>query len=137
MKLQALICVHGYVVDGGMPEGRVELKLKGVKLGDGEKELAHNIRLQKSAFTLFLQGIIAILCFFVPFYQGVISADIFILVDGFYGIFVDALLNETCDHVHFLEEFLAFCIDRSGVHQFVTDEPAVLKKRFSVNKQLA
>lgn len=45
MKHQSLICVYGYVVNGGVPEGLVELKLKGVKLGDGEKKSAHNILL--------------------------------------------------------------------------------------------
>lgn len=59
-----------------MPEGWVELKLEVVQFGDGEKESAQNIRLQKSAFTLFLQGIIVILCFLMPFHQDVISVDI-------------------------------------------------------------
>ena len=127
MKLQALICVHGHVVDGGVPEGGVELKLKGVKLGDGEKKSAHNICLDKSAVTLFLQGVITVLSLFVAFHQGVISADIFILVDSLYGIFVNALLDKACDHIHLLEEFLAFGVNRSGVHKFVTDKPAVLK----------
>lgn len=137
MKHQTLICVYGYVVDGGVPEGGVELKLEDVKLGDGEKESTHNICLNKPAVTLFLQSVIAVLRLFVAFHQGVISADILILVDNLYGIFIDAFLDKACDHVHLLEEFLAFCIDRSGIHQLVADEPAVLKKRFSVNKQLA
>ena len=46
-KHQLLISVHGYVVDRGVPEGEVELKLKSVKLGDGEKETAHNICLEE------------------------------------------------------------------------------------------
>ena len=92
MKHQTLIRVHGYMVNGGMPEGWVELKLKIIQFGDGEKKYAHNICLDKPAVTLFLQGVIAVLCPFVPFCQGVVSADIFILVDSLYRIFVDALL---------------------------------------------
>ena len=137
MELQALICVYGYVVDGRVPEGGVELKLEVVQFGDGEKKSAHYICLDKSAITLFLQGVIAVLCLFVAFYQGVISADIFILVDSLYRIFVDALLNEACDHVHLPEEFLAFVVNRSGIHQLVADEPAILKECLSVNQQLA
>ena len=53
MELQALICVHGHVVDGGVPEGGVELKLEGVKFSDGEKESAHNVCLNEPAVTLF------------------------------------------------------------------------------------
>ena len=115
------------MVNGGMPEGWVELKLKIIQFGDGEKKYAHNICLDKPAVTLFLQGVIAVLCPFVPFCQGVVSADIFILVDSLYRIFVDALLDKACDHIHLPEEFFAFGINRRGIHQFVTDEPAVLK----------
>ena len=124
------------MVNGGMPEGWVELKLKIIQFGDGEKESAHNICLDKPAVALFLQSVIAVLCLFVAFHQGVVSADIFILVDSLYRIFVDALLDKACDHIHLLDKFLAFGIDRSGIHQFVTDEPAVLKKCLTIHKQL-
>lgn len=59
-----------------MPEGVVELKLKGVKLGDGEKKSAHYNCLDEPAVTLFLQSVIAVLRLFAAFRQGVISADI-------------------------------------------------------------
>ena len=118
MKHQTLICVYGYLVDGGMLKGRVELKL------------------DEPAVTLFLQGVIAVLCLFVALYQGVISADIFILVDSLYRIFVDALLDEACDHIHLLEEFLAFGVNRSCFHQLVTDKPAVPKECLAIHKQL-
>ena len=121
------ICVHGHVVDGGVPEGGVKPKLKGVKLGDGEKKSAHNICLNESAFTLFLQTIVTTLCLFVPFHQSVIAVDVLILVDSLYGVFVDAFLDKACDHIHLLEEFLAFGINGSGIHQFATDESAVFK----------
>ena len=90
------------MVYGGMPEAWVELELKGIQFGDGEKKSAHNICLDEPAFTLFLQGIIADLCLFVPFHQGVIAVDVFILVDSLHGVFVDALLNKACDHIHLL-----------------------------------
>lgn len=137
MKHQTLICVHSYMINSGIPESWVELKLEGIEFGDGEKKSAHNIRLQKSAFTLLLQGIIAILCFFVPFHQGVISVDVLFLVDGLHGIFVDALLDKFCDHIHLTEKFFAFGIDGSGVHKLMADEPTVLKECLSVDKQLA
>ena len=93
------------MVKSGVPKDGVELKLKGVKLGDGEKEAVHNICLEESAFTLFLQGVIAALCLFVPFYQGVVSADVLILIDGMHCVFVNALLNKVCDHIHLTEDF--------------------------------
>ena len=120
-----------------MPEGWVELKLEGVQFGNCEKESAHNICLDEPAVTFFLQGVIAVLSLFVALHQGVISADIFILVDSLYGIFIDAFLDKACDHVHLLEEFLALGINRSGVHKLVTDEPTILKECFAIHKQLA
>ena len=137
MKLQALICVHGHVVDGGVPEGGVKLKLKGVKLGDGEKKSAHNICLNESAFTLFLQTIVTTLCLFVPFHQSVIAVDVLILVNGLHGIFIYALLDKTGNHLHILEQLITFGINRSGIHQLTTDKPAVLKECLSVDHQLA
>ena len=80
VKHQTLICVHGYVIDSGMPEGWVKLKLEGVEFGDGEKETAHNIRLSESAVTLFLQSVKTFLCFFVSFHKSIVAVDILILV---------------------------------------------------------
>ena len=93
MKLQTLICVHGYVVYAGVPEGGVELKLEVVQFGDGEKESAHSIRLLKSALTLFLQSIVTALQFFVPFHQSVIAVDVLVLVNGLHGIFIYAFFG--------------------------------------------
>ena len=125
------------MVNCGVPKDGGELKLKSIKLGDGKKKPAHSIRLLKSALTLFLQSVIAVLRLFVAFHQGVIAVDVLILVNGLHGIFVDALLDETRDHIHFLEEFLSFGINRRGIHQLVADEPAVLKECLSVDHQLA
>ena len=134
MKHQTLICVYGYVVDSGVPEGWVELKLEGVEFGDGEKETAHNIRLSESAVTLFLQGIISFLCFFVPFHKSVVAVNILVLVDGLCSVFVYAFLDKTCDYIHLLEKFIAFGIYSGGVQKFMSDEPAIFKERFTVSK---
>ena len=115
MKHQPLICIHGYMVNGGVPKGGIKLKLKGVKLSDNEKESAHSIRLQESALSFFCKVSLAVLRLFVPFCQGVISADIFILVDRLHGIFVDALLDKTGNHLHLLEQLFAFGINCCGV----------------------
>ena len=58
------------MVNCGVPKDGVKLKLEVVQFGDGEKESAHSIRLDESAVTLFLQGVIVVLCLFVAFHQG-------------------------------------------------------------------
>ena len=115
------------MVNCGVPKDGVKLKLKGVKLGDNEKESAHNIRLKEPVFTLFLQGVVTALCLFVAFHQSVIAIDILILINGLHGIFVQTLLDKACDNIHLTKQFLAFGINCSSIHQLVTDEPAVLK----------
>ena len=115
------------MVNCGVPKDGVKLKLKGVKLGDNEKESAHNIRLKEPVFTLFLQGVVTALCFFMPFHKGVVSADVVVLVNGLHGIFVHTLLDKACDNIYLTKQFLAFGINCSSIHQLVTDEPAVLK----------
>lgn len=90
-----------------MPEGWVELKLEGVQFGNCEKESAHNICLDEPAVTFFLQGVIAVLCLFVAFHQGIIPADIFILVDSIHRIFVNPLLDKECGYNENLPKLIA------------------------------
>lgn len=51
------------------------------------------------------------------FYSFVVTADIFILVDGLHGIFIYALLDKTGNHIHLPEEFLAF-----GILNFLSEQ---------------